>query len=74
MNVKKKMWIQYVTFKNEAMCRRRKIFILFSLKKKRDGPRQGVAQGRVPSPIYNLTSLNDSRCHIFLKQTENCER
>ena len=29
----------------------RETFILFSFKKKRDGPRQGVAQGRGPSPI-----------------------
>ena len=43
-----------VTFKNKAICIRRKIFIFFSFKKKRDGPRQGVAQGRLPSPTYTL--------------------
>ena len=38
----------------------RKIFIFFTFKKKRDGPRQGggprqgVAQGRVPFPILKI--------------------
>ena len=36
----------------------RKIFIFVSFKKKRDGPRQGVAQGRVPSStLIVLTEL-----------------
>ena len=29
----------------------RKIYFFFSFTKKRDGPKQGVAQDRVPSPI-----------------------
>ena len=33
---------------------KRKIFIFFSFKKKRDGSRQSVAQGRVPSPTFEF--------------------
>ena len=43
--------LDLIAFKNKAICIRQKIFIFFSFKKKRDGPRQEAAQIRVPSPI-----------------------
>ena len=63
-----KIWIQQVTFKNKAICMR-KIFIFFSLKKKRDGPKQEVAQGMVPSPILN--PILDLNCKILKETIKN---
>ena len=42
---------------------KRKIFIFFSFKKKRDGPRQGVVQGKVPSPNQYIEWKKKSYTH-----------